>query len=99
MVTFGTPPTRVSPSNMSVSLDRIADFLATVPLFHEIDRMALRGFAEITREQKFAKGAMIVTEGDPGDALFVVRSGEVKVLLIGEDGRDGLRQQSASRDS
>jgi CRP/FNR family cyclic AMP-dependent transcriptional regulator len=88
MVTFGTPPTRFSPSNMSVSLDRIADFLATVPLFHEIDRMALRGFAEITREQKFAKGAMIVTEGDPGDALFVVRSGEVKVLLIGEDGRE-----------
>jgi CRP/FNR family transcriptional regulator, cyclic AMP receptor protein len=89
MVTFGTPPAaRFSPSNMSVSLDRIADFLATVPLFHEIDRMALRGFAEITREQKFAKGAMIVTEGDPGDALFVVRSGEVKVLLIGEDGRE-----------
>jgi CRP-like cAMP-binding protein len=88
MVTFGTPTTRFSPSNMSVSLDRIADFLATVPLFHEIDRMALRGFAEITREQKFAKGAMIVTEGDPGDALFVVRSGEVKVLLIGEDGRE-----------
>ena len=88
MVTFGTQPTRLSTSNMSVSLDRIADFLATVPLFHELDRTALRSFAEITREQKFAKGAMIVTEGDPGDALFVVRSGEVKVLLIGEDGRE-----------
>ena len=88
MVTFGTQPTRLSTSNMSVSLDRIADFLATVPLFHELDRTALRSFAEITREQKFVKGAMIVTEGDPGDALFVVRSGEVKVLLIGEDGRE-----------
>jgi CRP/FNR family cyclic AMP-dependent transcriptional regulator len=73
---------------MSVSLDRITDFLATVPLFRELDRASVRGFAELTREQKFAKGAMIVSEGDPGDALFVVRSGEVKVLLIGEDGRE-----------
>ncbi|WP_026850374.1 Crp/Fnr family transcriptional regulator [Gemmatimonas phototrophica] len=73
---------------MSVSLDRITDFLSTVPLFRELDRMAVRGFAELTREQKFAKGAMIVSEGDAGDALYVVRSGEVKVVLTGEDGRE-----------
>jgi CRP/FNR family cyclic AMP-dependent transcriptional regulator len=73
---------------MSVSLDRITDFLSTVPLFRELDRTAVRAFAELTREQKFAKGAMIVSEGDVGDALFVVRSGEVKVVLTGEDGRE-----------
>jgi CRP/FNR family cyclic AMP-dependent transcriptional regulator len=73
---------------MSVSLDRITDFLSTVPLFRELDRSAVRGFAELTREQKFAKGAMIVSEGDAGDALYVVRSGEVKVVLTGEDGRE-----------
>ncbi len=88
MVTFGTTPLRFTPPTMSVSLNRITDFLATVPLFRELDRVSVRGFAELTREQKFAKGAMIVSEGDPGDALFVVRSGEVKVLLIGEDGRE-----------
>jgi len=33
MLTFGTPPLRFAPSTMSVSLDRIADFLSTVPLF------------------------------------------------------------------
>lgn len=88
MVIFGTPPLRFTPPTMSVSLDRITDFLATVPLFRELDRASVRGFAELTREQKFAKGAMIVSEGDPGDALFVVRSGEVKVILIGEDGRE-----------
>ncbi|MCA2983479.1 Crp/Fnr family transcriptional regulator [Gemmatimonas sp.] len=79
---------RYAPSTMSVSLDRITDFLSTVPLFRELDRAAVRGFAEYTRERKFSKGAMIVAEGDPGDALFVVRSGEVKVVLAGEDGRD-----------
>lgn len=88
MVTFGTPPVRFTPSTMSVSLDRISDFLSTVPLFRELDRVSIRAFAELTREQKFAKGAMIVSEGDPGDALYVLRSGEVKVILIGEDGRE-----------
>jgi CRP/FNR family cyclic AMP-dependent transcriptional regulator len=73
---------------VSVSLERIADFLATVPLFRELDRQALRRFAELTREQRFAKGARIVREGDPGDALFIVRSGEVKVELIAQDGRE-----------
>ena len=88
MVTFGMTPLRFTPPNMSVSLERVTDFLATVPLFRELDRASVRGFAELTREQKFAKGAMIVSEGDPGDALFVVRSGEVKVVIIGEDGRE-----------
>lgn len=88
MVTFGTPPLRFTPSTMSVSLDRITDFLSTVPLFRALDRSAVRGFAELTREQRFAKGTMIVTEGDASDALYVVRSGEVKVMLSGEDGRE-----------
>ncbi len=93
MVTFGTTPVRFAPPSMSVSLDRIADFLSTVPLFRELDRAALRSFAEITREQKYAKGAMIVSEGDPGDALYLVRSGEVKVMLVGEDGREVILGQ------
>ena len=88
MVTYGTPPLRFVPSTMSVSLDRITDFLSTVPLFRELERSAVRGFAELTREQRFAKGALIVSEGDAGDALYVVRSGEVKVVVGGEDGRE-----------
>ena len=88
MVTFGMPPLHFAPSTMRVSLDRITDFLCTVPLFRELERSAVRGFAELTREQRFAKGALIVSEGDAGDALYVVRSGEVKVVVGGEDGRE-----------
>jgi CRP-like cAMP-binding protein len=88
MVTTGTIPLRPMPPTMSVSLERITDFLATVPLFRELDRTAVRGFASLTREQRYGKGSLIVTEGDEGEALFVVRSGEVKVILIGDDGRE-----------
>ncbi len=88
MVTFGTTPLRTTPPMISASLERITDFLSTVPLFRELDRAAVRSFAACTREQRFARGAMVVTEGDLSDALFVVRSGEVKVVLIGDDGRE-----------
>jgi CRP/FNR family cyclic AMP-dependent transcriptional regulator len=64
------------------------DFLATVPLFNGLDRGELEKFAEVTREKSYPKGSVILFEDDPGDSLFVVRDGRVKVVLIGEDGRE-----------
>jgi CRP/FNR family transcriptional regulator, cyclic AMP receptor protein len=64
------------------------DFLATVPLFNGLDRIELERFAEVTREKSYPKGSVILFEDDPGDSLFVVREGRVKVVLIGEDGRE-----------
>src|SRR5688572_32495367 len=40
------------------------------------------------RERSYPKGSVILFEDDPGDALYVVASGQVKVVLIGEDGRE-----------
>lgn len=65
-----------------------SEFLATVPLFASLEPAEVARFAEVTREKVFPKGAVILQENDPGDALFVVRSGRVKVVLIGEDGRE-----------
>jgi CRP/FNR family transcriptional regulator, cyclic AMP receptor protein len=65
-----------------------ADFLATVPLFGGLERVELERFAELTREKFYPKGSVILFENDPGDSLFVVRQGRVKVVLIGEDGRE-----------
>jgi CRP-like cAMP-binding protein len=65
-----------------------ADFLSTVPLFGGIDRTELQRFADMTRERFYPRGSVILFENDPGDSLFVVRQGRVKVVLIGEDGRE-----------
>ena len=65
-----------------------ADFLATVPLFSGLERGELVRFAELTREKSYPKGSVIVFEDDPGDSLFVVRDGRVKVVLVAEDGRE-----------
>jgi len=65
-----------------------ADFLNTVPLFSGLNREELESLAELTRERTHPRGSVILFENDPGDSLFVVRSGRVKVVLIGEDGRE-----------
>ncbi|MEO7086425.1 MAG: Crp/Fnr family transcriptional regulator [Gemmatimonadaceae bacterium] len=65
-----------------------ADFLATVPLLSGLERSELLRFGELTREKFYPRGSVILFENDPGDSLFVVREGRVKVVLIGEDGRE-----------
>lgn len=65
-----------------------ADFLATVPLFGRLGAEELQAFAAMTREKFYPKGSVILFEDDPGDSLFVVREGRVKVVLVGEDGRE-----------
>lgn len=72
---------------MTDSMD-IADFLATVPLLSRIPPDELRRFGELTREKQYPKGSVILFEDDPGDSLFIVRSGRVKVVLVAEDGRE-----------
>ena len=65
-----------------------ADFLATIPLFSGLPEEELERFAELTRERAYPKGSVILFQDDPGDSLFVLRNGRVKVVLIGEDGRE-----------
>ncbi len=50
--------------------------------------MELQRFADDARERNYAKGTVILFEDDPGDSLFIVRGGQVKVVLVGEDGRE-----------
>lgn len=65
-----------------------AAFLRSIPLFSKLDDGELGRFGEMIREKNYPKGSVIVFEDDPGDSLFIVRDGRVKVVLIGEDGRE-----------
>ena len=64
------------------------EVLRKVPLFSGLSETDLAAFADLTRERSYPKGSVIVFEDDPGDALFLVAAGQVKVVLIAEDGRE-----------
>ncbi len=65
-----------------------ADFLLTVPLFKSLGVTEVANFAQLAREKSYPRGSVILFEDDPGDSLFVVREGRVKVVLVAEDGRE-----------
>ena len=62
--------------------------LQKVPLFAALPEGELVPFGELMRERSYPKGSVILFEDDPGDALYLVVTGQVKVVLIGEDGRE-----------
>jgi CRP-like cAMP-binding protein len=67
---------------------RTVDFLATIPLLKGLDPDQIARFAELARERAYPRGTVIVFEDDPGDSMFIVRTGRVKVVRVGEDGRE-----------
>jgi len=66
----------------------LAPVLRRVPLFVELGEAEIARLAEIARDRSYPRNSVILFEDDPGDALYVVVTGLVKVVLIGEDGRE-----------
>jgi CRP/FNR family cyclic AMP-dependent transcriptional regulator len=66
----------------------LTDRLQQVPLFAHLSEEEVNAIAEVTREKLYPRGSVIVFEDDPGDAMYVVASGQVKVVLTGDDGRE-----------
>jgi CRP-like cAMP-binding protein len=66
----------------------VAQFLRRVPLFSHLGDAELSRLADVSRERSYPKNSVILFEDDPGDALYMVATGQVKVVLIGEDGRE-----------
>jgi CRP/FNR family cyclic AMP-dependent transcriptional regulator len=62
--------------------------LLKVPLFAHLSEPEIQRIGQVTRKKTYPKNSVIVFENDPGDALYVVDSGQVKVVLTGEDGRE-----------
>jgi CRP-like cAMP-binding protein len=68
----------------------IATALASVPLFAGLDPAGLDSIARGMRTRRFRRGEVIFHLGDPGDALFIVTSGAVKIALPSETGDEAI---------
>jgi CRP-like cAMP-binding protein len=57
----------------------VAELLKKTAIFADLDEGELARVAEICKEQKFASQASIFKEGEPGNRLFVIVTGEVRI--------------------
>ncbi len=64
------------------------DMLKKVPLFSELNEQELGAIAALTSSIEIGKKSIVVQEFDPGDSLYVILDGEVKVSTYSVDGRE-----------
>ncbi|HEY7132250.1 MAG TPA: Crp/Fnr family transcriptional regulator [Candidatus Limnocylindrales bacterium] len=69
--------------------DRVAAAaLRRCGLFGAADDDAIAALVHVLRVRRFRRGETIFHQGDPGDALFVLASGSVKVVLPSDEGAE-----------
>lgn len=62
--------------------------LKAIPLFQTLSEGDLSALAGLLRERRYSRGSIVLAQGDPGDALFLIAEGQAKVAVLAEDGRE-----------
>ena len=55
-------------------------FLRKVPLFEALPPQGLEPIAAVAEEEDFSEGELLAVRGDPGDTLYVIVAGQVRVV-------------------
>lgn len=64
------------------------EILHSIPLFSELDDTELAAIETLTSITEVPKKKIVVQEGEPGEALFVILDGSVKISSYTADGRE-----------
>ena len=59
-------------------------------LFKGLSDADLRRIAQLCTERRYPQGATIFSEGDPGDAMFIVTEGLVKLVSVSDKGAETI---------
>src|SRR5665213_2762787 len=60
------------------------------PIFRDLDSDAIEQLCRYAKHATLKRGAMIFSKGDPGNSLYAVMSGTVKISLSSADGRSAI---------
>ena len=62
--------------------------LSGVPLFNGLSEEGLARLAEQTWSRRYPEGQVLTSEGDPGDSLLIVETGEVRISRYTPSGQE-----------
>jgi CRP/FNR family transcriptional regulator, cyclic AMP receptor protein len=62
--------------------------LKAVPFFTQLTDKELDVVRSVATEKHFPKNAVVLTEGEMGDSLYMIQTGKVKVFIGDEEGRE-----------
>jgi len=61
--------------------------LSLIPMLKQLDNAELEKLAELMEQVSFKAGQMVFHQHDPGDALYIVDSGAVRLWVLDEDAK------------
>ena len=64
--------------------------LARAGIFQGVEPAAAEALAQTLETVEFPRGHVIFSEGEPGDKLYIIQSGKVKLGRKSPDGRENL---------
>src|SRR5262249_1924331 len=67
-----------------------SEMLAAVPLFSGVSAEILAQLSAAMTSRRLSRGQTLFFKGDPGDHLYVIQSGEVKLVLTGGEGQESI---------
>jgi CRP/FNR family cyclic AMP-dependent transcriptional regulator len=71
--------------------DEVQDrVLSRVPLFAELPPDRIHELAQVVRRRTYHRGETIFHKGDPGNGLYIIASGQVKIVLPSEMGEEAM---------
>jgi CRP/FNR family transcriptional regulator, cyclic AMP receptor protein len=66
----------------------LRELLKRVSIFAHVDEKALDDLSNLVVSKDLPKGSLVFGQEEPGDALFIIAKGRVKVVLYGESGKE-----------
>ena len=74
------------------------ELLRQDPLFSGLDDEDIQSLIGAVTRRKYQRDAVIFFESDPGDAMFMITAGRVKVTILSDDGREIILSILSDRD-
>ena len=63
-------------------------FLKDISLFAGIDDESMKYLERVAVKKSFPKNTILFTKGDETDSLYIIKSGQVKTIIIDEEGKE-----------
>jgi CRP/FNR family cyclic AMP-dependent transcriptional regulator len=82
-----------------MSIERTAQLLGKTQIFAGLDHEQLLSLAQASIRRSYVRGESIFHQGDPGEALFAIAEGLVKIVLLSEDGNEMVLATLTSADT
>jgi len=80
------------------TVSELAGFLSTIPLFSKLSEASALALARECRFKQIEKGEILFFQSDPSETAYIVRTGNISIILNSPDGREMVINEMHSGD-